>query len=490
MLPIPKDQLQSQYKIISSPQIMNDTSTPIINFGGNVAFTPRHRYTPRTEAELLDILDHHAHGKVRVLGALHSWSPLVASDDALVDMRHFDDVQTEGECVTVGGGCRIKDLLTKLHALGNITMPSLGLITEQTIAGAISTATHGSGRHSLSHYMDEIRVAAFDASGKATIYHWKDGPELRAARCALGCMGIILAVRFRGVPKYGVEEHMAPCATLDAVLAKEEQYPLQQFYFAPHNWTYFAQRRRVVAYHEQRQISALLYRAWWFLSIDVGLHVLIKLLTGVLQSRMLTRFFFRSVLPWTILTNVPIVDHSDEALVMEHELFRHLEIEIFVPARHLSLAADFVRAVLEVFDGAEAAPPTEIAARLDSIGMLEELTQRVGRFTYHYSITFRRVLPDDTLISMTAGATEPYYSISLITYAEPRDRFYELASFLARSMVKLFEARLHWGKYFPLPNADLEGSYPQLAEFRGLCRQVDPHGVFRNEFAQRVLFAL
>jgi hypothetical protein len=125
---------------------------------------------------------------------------------------------------------------------------------------------------------------------------------------------------------------------------------------------------------------------------------------------------------------------------------------------------------------------------LEAIGMLEELKRHRGVFTYHYSITFRRVLPDDTLISMTAGAAEPYYAISMITYVEPRDCFYELASFLARSMVRLFDARLHWGKYFPLTNAEIEASYPRLPEFRALSRQVDPHGVFRNEFAQRVLF--
>jgi xylitol oxidase len=97
------------------------------------------------------------------------------------------------------------------------------------------------------------------------------------------------------------------------------------------------------------------------------------------------------------------------------------------------------------------------------------------------------VLPDDTLISMTADATEPYYAISFITYVEPRDAFYQLASFLADSMTLLFEARLHWGKYFPLEHSPVAAAYPKLAEFRGICRQTDPHGVFRNEFVQKVL---
>src|SRR6266851_1051184 len=176
-------------------------SHPITNFGGNVRFTPRHLYAPATEAEVLEILDRHARGKVRVIGALHSWSPAIVSENALVDLRHFDSVLVQrgtddAVWATVGGGCRIKHLLRKLHDLADATLPSLGLITEQTIAGAISTATHGSGRHSLSHYMAEIRAAAFDPqTGQARVFVWNDGPALWAARCALGCMGIILSVK-------------------------------------------------------------------------------------------------------------------------------------------------------------------------------------------------------------------------------------------------------------------------------------------------------
>ena len=80
-------------------------------------------------------------------------------------------------------GCRIKQILQKLNASADLTMPSIGLITQQTIAGAIATATHGSGRYSLSHYTTEIRVAAYDPETGARIYSWNNGPELRAARC-------------------------------------------------------------------------------------------------------------------------------------------------------------------------------------------------------------------------------------------------------------------------------------------------------------------
>lgn len=463
----------------------------ITNFGGNVHFTPAEVYEPHTEDEVLAILNRHAHGKIRVIGSLHSWSPVVQCDGAIVSMRHFDDVRIDREAngdtwATIGAGCPIKVLLRKLHALGNATMPSLGLITEQTIAGAIATATHGSGRHSLSHYISEIRIAAYDAeTGAATIFVWTDGPELRAARCALGCMGVVLSVRFRCEPKYNVTEAIVPCDTLEEALAGEEVFTLQQFYLVPHLGRYFAQRRAPVAYQEKRGIAARFYRAWWLWNIDIGLHIVIKLLVSVLKSRSLIRFFYRHVLAKLILKNRTFVDHSDRMLVMKHELFKHLETEIFVPARHIHEAAKFVENIVAVFDGGEIS--AELASQLPDPVLFDELKGRRGSFTHHYVITFRRVLADDALISMTSGL-ETWYAISFITYVEPRDAFYHMASFLARSMAALFEARLHWGKYFPLDRVAVERAYPELPLFREICRRHDPHGVFRNAFVAKVVF--
>jgi len=461
-------------------------------------FTPRDRCAPTTEQEVLDILDRHSQGKIRVAGALHAWSPVVAVDEVLLDMRNFDSVEVEREAdgtvwAVIGGGCQIKHLLDKLHAQCEATLPSVGLITEQTIAGAISTATHGSGKPSLSHFIDEVRAAAYDPhTHKARIYIFNQGPELRAARCALGCMGVILSVRIRCVCRYDVVEMAVAADSLEAALASENQFPLQQFYLLPHGWCYLVQRRAPVEYSLKRGWRAKLYRAYWLFGIDVSLHVIIKAMVSGLKSRRLTRFFYRHILSRLVIKNVPFVDHADLTLTMEHELFKHLEIEIFVPARWLPEAARFVRAVLEVFDDTQTRGPVleaKEAAALVRIGMHSELMENRGTFTHHYPITFRRVLPDDTLISMTSSATEPYYAISFITYVEPRDTFFVMASFLARSMTTLFDARLHWGKYFPLRNADIDHLYPHLAEFRAICRQVDPDGVFQNEFTQWVLFA-
>ncbi len=207
----------------------------------------------------------------------------------------------------------------------------------------------------------------------------------------------------------------------------------------------------------------------------------------MLKSAAAVGFYYRRLLTPFIIRNRTLVDHSQRTLVMKHELFRHLEIEIFVAARHVRRAAAYVQDVILACDSRvfEVSPATRDDLR--RIGMEEPLRQLRGTFTHHYVVTFRRVLPDDTLISMTAGAEEPWYALSFITYAEPREPFLAVGTFLLKSMIALFGARPHWGKFCPLSPEEAAALYPRLPEFREICRRVDPQGVFQHEFTRRVL---
>ncbi|HVC98446.1 MAG TPA: hypothetical protein VND64_32565, partial [Pirellulales bacterium] len=66
----------------------------VINFGGNLRFSPAEHLTPRSEDDVLRILAEHAGRKIRAVGRLHSWSEAVVADEVLVDLRHLDQVQT------------------------------------------------------------------------------------------------------------------------------------------------------------------------------------------------------------------------------------------------------------------------------------------------------------------------------------------------------------------------------------------------------------
>jgi hypothetical protein len=126
---------------------------------------------------------------------------------------------------------------------------------------------------------------------------------------------------------------------------------------------------------------------------------------------------------------------------------------------------------------------------LRAIGLFDELLPHRGEYVQHYPFFFRRVMPEETLVSMAASMTEPSYSISVFTYDRPgrRTQYYTFCSFLARALNRLVAARLHWGKHFPLQYADIAPLYPEMGHFRALCQGNDPAGVFRNWYTARVL---
>jgi len=463
----------------------------IHNFGRNLSFAPRHVYSPRSEEEVLEILRRHRGAKIRAIGRLHSWSGAPAADEVMLDLRHLQDVRVErtAGCMraTVGAGCQIKRLLRELRLRADLTLPSLGLITEQTLAGATATGTHGSGKHSLSHYMDEFRIAVYDLeTGEPTIRTVSCGPELRAARCSLGALGVVLSVAFQPRPAYNIEEHAETFESVEDVLAAEEDYPLQQFYFMPWEWRLYSALRRETKC--RRSWHATLFRLYWFTAIDVGFHVLLCFLVRMLRRPAAVRFFFRRIVPWFVIRKWRVVDSSERTLVMEHELFRHIEIEIFVRRDRLPGTIAFVREILATFAGDTAAVSPETRERLREFAMADELEAAAGAYQHHYPIAVRKILPDDTLISMAAG-DEPVYSISFISYARPSDRegFFRFARFLAKSTASLFGARPHWGKHCPLDHSELAALDPRLPEFRKICRTFDPQGVFRNAWVDEKL---
>ena len=198
------------------------------------------------------------------------------------------------------------------------------------------------------------------------------------------------------------------------------------------------------------------------------------------------RGFFRSVFIHLAWKDRTVIDRSELVLTLHHELFKHLEMELFVPASQLADALAIVRHAIAVFDGNDVEPDPAVEAALDRVGLLDELYRGAGSYTHHYPIFIRRVLPDDTLVSMTAGASEPFYTISLFCYHEPRTAFYGLADFVARALNRLHRACPHWGKYFPLGYADIEEYYPRLPAFRAICDRHDPRGTFRNAYVNHV----
>ncbi len=464
---------------------------PWTNFGGNQTFEAVFRQ-PQNDEQVLALLARHRDDRIRAVGAGHSWSEVATGAGIALDMSGFAEVRAfvrDGRgFAEIGAGCRLADILERLRAAGDVTLPTLGAITRQTMSGAISTGTHGSGKPSLSHFVSAVRLATYDAAGQPVIVTCRDGDELKAARCALGCMGIVLSVEMPTIPRYLVENTVRRYATLDEVVAGMREQPLTQFILLPYAWTYVAWERRALEARSLTLVERLkvgFFRALNAAFVDVGFHLGIKaaLWLGDSAVKGLLR-----IAPHFFITGVPHVDDSTHALTMAHHLFRHEEMELFVPEQRLAEAVELLRCATSVFAGETTSVPQAMETTLNLNKLYGALVRHTGTYVHHYPFFFRRILPEDTLISMASG-TETYCSISVFTYLAPEERqpYYDFCAWLARAMNKLFGARLHWGKHFPLNAVDMARLYPNLDTFREICRKRDPNGVFRNEYCKRVL---
>ena len=458
------------------------------NFGRNVTWEAL-RYLPRDEQEVLQILARHRSERIRAIGSLHAWSEAAASD-VTIDMSRFDEIafdRNDGTGrVRVGAGCTLQRLLDHLHATTSRTLPTLGVIKRQTIAGVISTGTHGSGKPSLSHFVTAVRVAAFGADGTPQIFDDVSCDELRVARCGVGCTGVILAVELRTVPRFRVRETVLRLDQVEEALRLYADHPLTQFAIVPHSPKIVAWRREPVAGTSSAGLTALFFRASNVVAVDIGFHLLLKLFVTVGDRAVRT---LMKALPYVLVTNVRRVDDAECVLTQLHYLFRHEEMEVFVPESHVADAAALIQCAIAIFAADATSLPEAAETRVRAAGLYDELMHRRGSYVLHYPMLFRRVLPDDTLISMTGAAREPWFSFSLFSYEPPgkRSAYYDVCSWVARAMHALFGARLHWGKHYPLGELETARMYPDLPTFLRRCRARDPAGTFRNAFTDRVL---
>lgn len=468
------------------------TTREIENFGRNLRFTPRVYYEPADETELIGILKRHAGQKIKAIGSKHSWSSAAECHDVIISMRLFSEVRlctdgANGSSAWVGGGIQIKYLLPKLAKFGK-TLPSLGLITEQTLVGAISTGTHGSGRHSLSHYVQAVRLAHYDSnSGQPTIEVIDCGERLRAIQCGIGNLGVVVSVKIECRDRYKIAEVWQAYESLEEVLNQEPQQPLQQFFLVPWRWSYLAQHR-----HETRLPTSKLewlYRIYFFLAIDIGLHLVILTVAKLMNSKRWIQSTFRKLLWRSIITNWTVIGDSSRMLVMEHHLFRHIETELFVKRDRLPATLKFIQYSLNWAAGDGGELPDDYLRQVASTGLTREFQAARGSYYHHYPICIRRIIPDSSLLSMCSGGSQDWYAISLISYnrTNSRDGFFKTLKFIAQAASLLFAARPHWGKYNPLTASQIVQLYPDMHKFTQVCSDLDRQAAFQNPWFHEIL---
>src|SRR5690625_4741186 len=182
------------------------------NWSESVVARPKKIVKPKSLDELVTFVKScvKQHITIRVVGAGHSFTPLVATSEALVSLDHLsgiEHVNYDEQLVTLWAGTRLKDAGPMLHE-HDFAMENLGDINEQSVAGAISTGTQGTGIQFKSLSNQVAAITLLTASGELLEISRNENEQyFEAVRLSLGMLGIIVKVTLKVVPMYQLKEN-------------------------------------------------------------------------------------------------------------------------------------------------------------------------------------------------------------------------------------------------------------------------------------------
>jgi FAD/FMN-containing dehydrogenase len=225
------------------------------NWSGNVRCAPERTVLPKNEAELRAAV--RLAVRARVVGTGHSFNALACTDHTLIDMRSLNRVLELDEArrrikVEAGISLRALDEFVASHQLALATEPT---IADITAAGAIATASHGTGLALGALAEEVVALEVIDSQGRKHII--EDEDRLRAARVGLGAVGVIYSVSFRLVPAFNLKmygrvlDESAVFPHLNELLAQNEHVDL--FWFLTERKTFLRTYNRT---NEPRYLSA------------------------------------------------------------------------------------------------------------------------------------------------------------------------------------------------------------------------------------------
>lgn len=422
------------------------------NWAGNVTAHPRQFRQPRSEAEVQEIVRTAAQQglKVRVVGAGHSFTPAAATDDVMLSLDHLSGVQGFDPAtghVTVWAGTRLYDLNAMLHSLGR-AQENMGDINRQSLAGAISTGTHGTGvtLGSVGTQVEAVRL--IDGLGHLRTISGEDARALSAARLSLGALGVITSVTLRTVPAYNL--HMTIHAgKFSEMLALAPEYAARhrhfEFYWIP--YTDAVQVKRI-------DLTAAPARK------DGPLQVF--------NDRVLEN------------SGVELLCEISRRVPRANQAVCNVMGSLITPNTRTQASHDIFGSVRDVkFREMEYGLPAEYLTR--ALRELRGLMHR-RRYPIAMPVEVRFARQDDVLLSTACGRDVGYIAIHAYQGVPCDDYFTEAEQiFLAHGGLP------HWGKCHTLKAADFARLVPRFQEFLTIRDEYDPQRRFTNAYLERVL---
>jgi len=414
------------------------------NWSGGQIAQPRGRLAPATEEALVDLVTGTT-GPLRPVGAGHSFTPLVPTDGHLVVLDRLAGlVEHDESSATFGAGTRLAETGPVLEAIGQafINLPD---IDRQTLAGAISTATHGTGftLNTLSAYVQGLRLVTVD--GKVMdLDADHDGDVFRAAQVSIGALGFVTRVRMRTRPLYRLKER-------SWVQPTEEV--LETFDDEVHRYRHF---EMFPLTHSKYAIVQAIEET------DEPIHnppipadqpdAFDDLMRSLQSVPVVARQPIIDTAVAAIEPEPPVVDSSYKVLANIRN-YRFNEMEYSVP---LEAGAACLREILKKIDD-------------DAIDVV-------------FPLEYRYIAGDDLMLSMFSGG--PRASISI-----HRDARFDYKPYFDAIEPIFWKhgGRPHWGKVHSLGYRQLKSLYPALDDFRAIRAALDPDGRLINAHLAQLL---
>jgi FAD/FMN-containing dehydrogenase len=405
------------------------------NWAGNQLCAPQRILHPSTEAEVqVAVTDAVDQGLgVRVVGTGHSFSALSVTDgvilcmDGMTGVTAIDDTRHR---VTVAAGTTIRQMGDPLWE-ARLCLKNQGDIDAQQIAGAIGTATHGSGiaQQCFSAMATKFRMVL--ATGEVREVSTEDPCGLAAARVAMGMLGVVTQVELEVREAFGLAENLEYW-TVEQVLERFDDEMAHRRHFSFFWMPYDGSPRSLFMD--------------WPASVGPGDCALVKLYDEVPRASLGVApdpKYRRVDRPYRIYP-----DPDFQGVIVNREL------EYFVPYED---GKDAFLAVRELI-----------------------LTKYPDQL---YPIEVRSIAADDAYLS--PFYQRPSISISICGH-EAKDYMGFLADVAA--ILDDFDARPHWGKLNFMTRDRIERLFPRLGDFEAVRQELDPQGAFLSPYLS-TLFA-
>lgn len=426
------------------------------NWGRTEAVRPQRVEFPRTvEAVQRAVVAAAAQRiPVKAVGAGHSFTGIAVAPGVLLELRDLSglvSVDVERSRVTLLAGTRLHQVPALLAPYG-LAMENLGDIDRQSVAGAISTGTHGTGARFGGLATQVVGATLVTATGDLLRVDDDHDPELLpAVALGLGALGILVEVTLRCVPAFvlhAVERPEALDDVLDEIEDRVAGADHFEFYWFPH--TDRAMTKTNTRLPESAPRHPLSPVGKWIDDVLVG--------TGLHHAACSVGKAIPPLVP-------PI--NRISAKVWGDREFTDASNRVFATARSVrfremeyALPADSVR---PAFDALRA--------------LIDDRGWRIG-----FPVEVRFAAADDRWLSTAHGRACAYIAVHRYWREDPAEYFGAVEqTMLAHG------GRPHWGKMHTLDASVLREKYPRFGDFVALRDRLDPDRLFRNAYLDRVL---